>query len=68
MYSETSLDGNTYEGGGSMLNWNLVSLIITILEELNSVFDFVGNIVKACKWIGAKVKQIYNKIHTATKK
>lgn len=31
------------------LNWNLVSLIITILEKLNSVFDFVGNIVEACK-------------------
>lgn len=50
------------------LSWEIVSLIITTLEKLNSVFDFVGNIVKACKWIDAKVKQVYNKIRTARKK
>lgn len=45
-----------------------VCLFIGLLEKLNSVFDFVGHIVKACKWIGAKGKQVYIKIRTARKK
>lgn len=50
------------------LSWEIVFLIITILEKLNSVFNFVGHIMKACKWIGAKGKQLYIKIRMPRKK
>ncbi len=48
-------------------DWKTVCLVIGLLDKLNSVFDFVGNIVKACKWVGAKMKQMYIKIHNAKK-